>query len=334
VKHLRAGVALLLAGVHGAVGQAPAVRSAAPRPAVAAVVDAFREHRVVGLGDAHGNRLGDAFRLALIRDPGFLAAVDDVVVEVGNSRYQDLADRFVRGEAVDAASLQKIWLDTTQQQAVTLGVPELFTAVRALNASRPVGRKLRILLGEPPIDWDSLKTRGDYEAWEAAPASSRDAFGAELIRREVLAKKRRALALYGAGHFFRKVVDRSLVTLLEGSDARPFTIWTNVGLELSTVQADVQTWPVPSLAIVRGTPLGRAGLASYLGPNAGDVPPEWLVPMEDQFDAVLYLGPLAAITLDRPPVWPCGEPAFAERVRRANLQRPGMGDQLKANCAR
>ena len=214
-----------------------------------------------------------------------------------------------------------------------LGVPELFTAVRALNASRPADKKLRILLGEPPIDWDRQKTRGDYEAWEALPASSRDVFGAELIRREVLAKKRRALALYGAGHFFRKVANRSLVTLLEGSDAKPFTIWTNVGLELSTVQADVQTWPAPSLALVRGTPLGRTNLAAYLGPNAGDVSPEWLAPMEEQFDAVLYLGPLSAIALDRPPAWPCGEPAFAERVRRANLQRPGMGDQIKSRCA-
>lgn len=333
MKHLAAGVALLIVGIHGGAAQEPPVRPAVPRPAVAAVVEAFRDHRLVGLGDAHGNRLGDAFRLALVRDPAFLTVVDDLVVESGNSRHQDLADRYVRGEAVDAAALRRIWLDTTQQQAATLGVPELFTAARALNASRPPERRLRILLGEPPIDWDSLKTRADYEAWEALPVSSRDVFGAELIRREVLEKNRRALALYGAGHFFRKVAHRSLVTLLAGSEAKPFTIWTNVGLELSTVQADVQTWPAPSLAIVRGTPLGRANLAAYLGPNAGDVAPEWLAPMEEQFDAVLYLGPLSAIVLDRPPAWPCAEPAFAERVRRANLQRPGMGDQIKSRCA-
>ena len=145
----------------------------------------------------------------------------------------------------------------------------------------------------------------------------------------MLAKNRRALALYGAGHFFRKVVDRSMVTILEGAQTRVFTIWTNAAFELSSAQADVQQWPVPSLAGLRGTALGRVGLASYLGPNAGDVPAEWLAPMEEQFDAVLYLGPLSTITLDRPTPWRCDEPAWPERVRRANLQRPEMGDSTQ-----
>ena len=306
--------------------------AAVPRPAIAAIVDAYRQYQMVGLGDAHGNQLGEAFQLSLVRDPGFRAVVNDIVVESGNSRHQDLADRFVRGEDVALETLQRIWLDTTQQQAVSLAVPELFRAVRALNASAPPDRRLRILLGEPPIDWDRLKTADDYKAWEAQPAASRDSFAAELIKREVLGKNRRAIAFYGAGHFFRKVVSQSLVTILEGSQTKVFTIWTNAALELSSLQADVQTWPVPSLALIRGTPLGRAGLSSYLGPNAGDVPPQWLAPMEQQFDAVLYLGPLSTMKMARPQPWRCSESALAERVRRANLQRPGFGERIKAQC--
>ena len=173
----------------------------------------------------------------------------------------------------------------------------------------------------------------DYIAWQAKPESSRDLFGAELIRREVLAKNRRALALYGAGHFFRKVVDCSIVTLLEGTQTRVFTIWTNAAFELSSAQADVQQWPEPSLASLRGTTLGRVGIASYLGPNAGQVPREWLAPMEEQFNAVLHHGPLSStITLDRPTPWRCDEPAWAERVRRANVQRPEMGDRPRTQC--
>jgi hypothetical protein len=69
--------------------------------------------------------------------------------EFGNSRYQDLADRFIRGENVAPEALQQIWVDTTQQQVASLDVPEIFTTVRTLNASAPPDRRLRILLGEP-----------------------------------------------------------------------------------------------------------------------------------------------------------------------------------------
>ena len=276
----------------------------------------------------HGNRLGEAFQLALI-DPGFLAVVGGLVVESGNSLYQELAS--VRPQRdVDPATLRRIWLDTTRQQAASGDVPALFTTVRALNASRPANRRLRVLLGEPPIEWENLKTRmttwrgrrsrvepGQFAASDSAGGSGEEPPRAGTVR---------------AGHFFRKVVDRSMVTILEGAQTRVFTIWTNAAFELSSAQADVQQWPVPSLARVRGTMLGRVGFAKYLGSNAGDVPPEWLAPMEEQFDAVLYLGPLSTITLDRPTPWRCDEPAWPERIRRANLQRPGMGDRLKTQC--
>lgn len=82
-----------------------AQETATPRPAVpiepiAAIIDAFRTHNVVALGEPHGNEQGHAFRLALIRDPRFAATVNDIVVECGNARYQDLMDRFIRGEDV------------------------------------------------------------------------------------------------------------------------------------------------------------------------------------------------------------------------------------------
>ena len=335
MKFLPLGIAALLlltGGQDNGAEQEPPGGRGVPRAAIAAIVEAYRLYRIVGLGDAHGNQLGEAFQLALVRDPGFRAVVNDIIVESGNSRHQELADRFIRGENVAPDALRPIWLDTTQQQAASLEVPELFTTVRALNASAPPDQRLRILLGEPPIEWERMKTADDYRTWDAGPASSRDAFAAGLVRREVLAKNRRALALYGAGHFFRKVVSQSLVTILEGSQTKVFTIWTNAAAELASLQNDVQTWPVPSLALLRGTPLGKAGLSTYLGPNAGDVPPQWLAPMEDQFDAVLYLGPLSTITWSRPTSWPCGEPALAERVRRANLQRPGLGDRIKTRC--
>jgi hypothetical protein len=69
------------------------LKLAVPVEPIAAIVDAFRSDRIVALGDNHGNEQGHKFRLSLIRDPRFAAAVDDIVVEFGSARYQDLMDR-------------------------------------------------------------------------------------------------------------------------------------------------------------------------------------------------------------------------------------------------
>jgi erythromycin esterase-like protein len=126
-----------------------------PVEPIAAILDAFQTHPIVALGEGpHGNEQGHAFRLALIRDPRFAATVTDIVVEFGSARYQALMDRFVNGADVPDSALKHAWQDTT----VTTSVwdrpiyEEFFRVVRTVNAGLPAGRKLRVLLGDAPID--------------------------------------------------------------------------------------------------------------------------------------------------------------------------------------
>jgi hypothetical protein len=317
-------------GLRSQTSRAPAV----PLDAKTAIFDAFRQYQVVAIGDAHGNQQGEAFQLALIRDPRFPGVVNDILVEFGNSRHQEVLDRYVRGEEVPREALQRIGLDTTQQHLASLDVPELFAMVRGINASRPQDRRIRVLLGEPPIDWERMRTADDVTAWDDSPAANRDQFAVDLIRREVLARNRRVLALYGAGHFFRKVISESMVTILEEGKTTPFTIWTNAAADMAVMQPDVAKWPVPSLARLRGTVLGAINIAEYFGPGGTDIPEQWRAPLEDQFDAVLYLGPLSSITLGRPQPWRCSEPAMRERLRRLRLQRPQLADRVEQECVR
>ncbi len=192
--------------------------------AISGILDAFRTHQIVALGEGiHGNNQAHAVRLALIRDPRFATVVNDIVVEFGSSRYQAVMDRFVSGGEVPYAELRKAWQDTTTQHpGWDLQIyEEFFRAVREVNASLPVDRQLRVLLGDPPIDWSAVRTREDVGRWLA----SRDFFffffdwntvhnhpmsGAgspwhvvEVIKREVLSRNHRALVLYGDGHFRR-----------------------------------------------------------------------------------------------------------------------------------
>jgi hypothetical protein len=95
-----------------------------PKPAIPVdpiigIVNAFETHTVVALGEGnHGNEQGHAFRLELIRDPRFAAVADDIVVEFGNSLYQDVVDRFVNGEDVPYGELSRVWQNTTQAHPV------------------------------------------------------------------------------------------------------------------------------------------------------------------------------------------------------------------------
>lgn len=308
------------------------VGPAVPLDPNSAIIEAFGLHAVVCVGDAHGDRQGEAFQIALIQDPRLAAVVQDVVIETGNSRYQDAVDRFVNGDAVAQEAIERVWLDTTQQQIASRSIPPVVIAIRRLNLTRPARQRLRVLVGESPIDWERMKTGDDLRTWEQQPEFDRDRFGADLIRREVLAKQRRALVLYGAGHFFRRPRSQSIVTLLEAGSTRTFTVWTNAAAELSGMQASVAGWPRPSLARLKGTVLGRVGMSEYLGPKAGEVSPEWLAPIEEQFDAILYLGPLATITLDRPAPWPCADPAFGELLRRLGLRSPAAADRARRTC--
>src|SRR5436305_15342675 len=76
-------------------------RAASPRPAADVIFEAARSHPVVALSEGqHSNEPGHRFRLALLRDPRFAAAFNDIVVESGSSRYQDVMDRFIAGEDV------------------------------------------------------------------------------------------------------------------------------------------------------------------------------------------------------------------------------------------
>ena len=351
-------------GVAGAQRATP-VTAAVPIDAVTGMVEMFKTHDVVALSEGnHGNEQGHAFRLALIRDPRFAAAVNDIVVEFGNAHYQAVIDRFVQGEQVAYEELRKVWQNTTQRGPVwDRPIYEAFyRAVRDVNAALPAERRLRVLLGDTPIDWDGPQP--------GSPPRTDD-FPAALIQREVLARKRRALVIYGGMHLIRKrapflppkdpalaplaamLISRfensSIVAQLDRAGARVFVVATSTDFDIATIQPDVVEWRRPSLALVRATPLGlassltyfprslpvirgRGGIEETLQPDLAAVPP-----MQEVVDAILYLGPPSAITQSRLSRELCADPAyFKMRVERlGEFAAPGRDPAaaFKAECA-
>jgi hypothetical protein len=316
-----------------------------PSDPITAVLDAFKTADIVAIPDPHRNTAIHAFLLSLIRDPRFPARVNDVVVEFGNALYQDRVDRFVRGEDVPYESLRRIWLDTTQAQPAsdTPQAEETIRAVRAVNALLSRERQVRVLLGDPPIDWEKVKTRDDHGKWIAM----RETFPADLVRREVLAKRRRGLLVYGVAHLQRKNpqanfestgLAASLVSLLEDGGASVFNI--GLPLDLANRYPYVASWSVPSLVVTQGTEIGAAPIA-YDGPRVS-VQTGQMVPIprdqwrsmrtEDQFNALLYIGPRASWSDAMVSPALCADRTYVEmRTRRMALVE-WTSDRLEDYC--
>jgi hypothetical protein len=282
---------------------------------VTAVIEALQTHQIVALGEWHYNLQVHELRLELIRDPRFPDAVNDIVVEFGTPQHQGIVDRYVNGFDVPHDELRRVWTETSQGGVWDGHVyEEFYQAVRDVNADLPPNRRIRVVLGDPtPLTMEA----------EAA-----------LIKREVIDKGRNALILWGAMHFPRKplfypVSDRefaefmynhpesvSTVAHLESLGISVFSIWPKESDPFILVQPNIMSWQMPALAIVNGTVLGLEPFATFAssgmqisvpdrdgqGRHQENVPPD---PRrsgltQEQFDAVLLLGPQASLRTGKP----------------------------------
>src|SRR3954468_1903027 len=245
---------------------------AVPEAPVAVMVDALRTHQVVAVTAGHGEVRGYAFGQLLLHDPRMIAAINDIVVEEGSARYQDVVDRYVRGDNVPLESIRPAWRNTTQPALIhDRPWDEFYRTIRGVNAALPPERRVRVLLGDPPIEWERVTTQAEHRQW----IEMRDTFPADLIQREVIARGRRALLLYGQMHFQRKNIGanyesegpaETIVSRLENKwGASVFTIFT---ADVSSLQPDAASWPSPSIALVRGTVLGAADFTAYVPSEA------------------------------------------------------------------
>jgi len=325
---------------------AAAQQPATPAGPTTVILNALRTHPVVALSEGqHWNLQSHAYRLSLLRDRRLAEAVNDIVVEFGDARYQEVIDRYVAGGDVPSDELRHVWEDTTMTNTV-FDMPiyeEFFRTVREVNRSVPAGKRLRVLLGDPPVDWVRISSGDILDLMY-----TRNAFAADLIRREILAKHRRALLLYADGHLFRKgeetvpdwmVVKRKpeepLVSQLERTHpGTVFNIGSPTDADLTKFQPDAANWHPPSIVLLKDTMLGAAPFGAVYGLNG----PEFQhVRMQDQFDALLYLGPPSSITLSELSRSRCTDENYM-KMRLARMALVPWGEYeingLKAFCGR
>jgi outer membrane protein OmpA-like peptidoglycan-associated protein len=209
-------------------------------------------------------------------------------------------------------SVQKSWLADTRSRSSPI-YEEFFEDVRAFNQTLPVAKRIRVLLGDPPIDWTKVTSPADEDMndW-------RDAHFAWVVEKKVMEKKRKALLFVGGAHINRKVMLlNSLIHILD----RKFPGKTLVisGVQIPMLKPGLRTlfgsWPVPSVAEVRDTSFGVVDVRDIgFGLSTGRV--------QDDIDLVLFLGP-QPFSNTSPQIEP-NSAAAAELKRRQRLQEETM----------
>lgn len=279
-----------------------------PQNAIEFILDAFDHYSVIALGEGnHMNWQAATFRLQLIRDPRFPRKIKNILVECGTSRYQDIMDRYISGENIPIDKVRLCWRETTQP--VIWDAPiyeEFFRAVRQLNRSLPDENQLRVLLGDPPIDWSKIHTREDLEDYYNkhmitrpwGKSNVRDGHAYDVLVKEVLSKGEKALAIFGDAHFAKPDIElpegffgdylrgNLMVQLEHSHPGSALSITTHTGLKkIESSYPEILTWPKPSLAVLKGTKLGSI--------------PHGPLHLQDFFDALLWLGSMSTISYSR-----------------------------------
>jgi len=279
-------------------------------PAADGIFAAFATHPLVAVGEWHGLAQETDFYAALIRDPRFARDVGNIVLETGSASQQAVADRYVNGDAVPYAELRKVWSDQVGwvPTVTYIGSINVYSAIRAVNLTLPPEQRIKVWLGEPPIDWSQIRTK---EEWQPL-VKDRDTHPVNLIHREILAKGKKALVIYGAGHLgiFAGDENLNLRALIDAKQPGAlFVVIPYVGyLEKACTarfERGTRGWREPALVQVTGDLkkrlLPRGCSVVELTPNANERQRKSWEEFNRSFagltaDAMLYFGPRASLT--------------------------------------
>jgi hypothetical protein len=162
------------------------------------LLSAFDHVDIVALEERRGSKADSELRLRLVRDPDFPFRVNYIVVEFGNSLHQAILDRYIAGQDVSSQELEQVWRDTTQVAAWDAPVyTEFLAAVREVNQKLPPLRRVHVIAGDTPVDWDKVKTKQDLE-----PFLARRRFPVS-VNHVAVQTGLKALVIYGDGRLRR-----------------------------------------------------------------------------------------------------------------------------------
>lgn len=327
-------IALLPVSIGGAQSR---VSDPGPADPVDAIIRAFDQKSIVGLAEAHTLQEEHDLIVRLIRDPRFADAVPTIVVEWANALYQDSVDRYVAGENEPKALVSRAWRNTGFSPLAPWDAPvyeRFFDVVREVNQTRPPDRRLRVVAADPPVDWSG--TRQEIEATKQR--FPRDLHFFQIIDREVIGTRQKALLIFGGAHLYRHwwnpfasgSTPPNLIDLLDQkARGSVFVIMMHAFVERDAdLESRLKAWKAPAMARLEGTWLGLRSTDPLMQTSAERGFPDGTVArakvnaylglkLQDLADAYLYLGDMESLTASVPtPAFFTANPDYMQELRR------------------
>ena len=333
-RHLSA--VIVAVGVSAVFGQSDRA-DPIPMDPVDAIIRAFDQKPIVALAEAHALLEEHDLIVRLIRDPRFVDVASTIVVEWANALYQDSIDRYVAGADEPKQQLARAWRNTGFSPFAPWDAPvyeRFFDVVREVNLTRAAPRRLRVVAADPPIEWTA--TRQEIEA--TRQRYPRDAHFFQVIDRELLGPKRKALVIFGGGHLYRHwwnpfataPTAPNLIDLLEQrTRGSTFVIMVHAFVERDAeLESRLRRWKPPAMALLKDTWLGLTSTDPLLQTAAERGFPDGTVArakvnaylglrLQDLADAYLYLGDMESLTASVPtPAFFVANPEYVDELRR------------------
>lgn len=263
------------------------------------IIQTFQNCNIIGLGEG-GHHLENShhFFQKMFDNKKIQEIINIVIVEFANTDYQDILDRYILGEEVPINELRKVWRESTQSVGrfgeATIYF-ELLEKIRTVNLSLSENNKIRVLGGDPPIDWKAVNSLEDYNKSN----SQRDIYPAELAIEYGINRSMKVLVIYAEYHI-TKIIDKtasghpSITTYV--NDRYPGAMKVIAVLDPQEFQLEEQTknWPLYSIIDLDMGEICNLPAEKYftqLFNKEGRVTLFEGYKIKELFDAFLYVGP-------------------------------------------
>jgi hypothetical protein len=274
------------------------------------ILQMFNHHNIIGLGEGEHHLLDShLFFQKLLDNKKIQETIDIVIVEFANASHQDILDKYIFGEEVSIDELQKIWRESTQcinRFGEATIYFELLQKIRNVNFTLASNKKIRVLGGDPPIDWSLICSLADYLKINI----KRELFAANSAIEYGVKLSKKVLMIYAESHltkisdksrkdFLSKINDKSIKDLWtithDVNSKYPDTMRVVAILNPRKLQLSKKTknWPLHSVVDLEKDEIGNLPAVNYFTQSFDKNGQVILFDghkIKELFDAFLYIG--------------------------------------------